>query len=147
MSTSTNSELNITHKLTLPCGAVLKNRLSKAAMTERLAEPNGHANERHARLYQKWAEGGAGMLLTGNVQIDHRYLEAPGNVVIEGPQSEAQLAALKAWAKPGHQMARICGCKFHMLADKPRGALMKHRLAPAILASICRVICLAHRAQ
>lgn len=101
MSTSTNSELNITHKLTLPCGAVLKNRLSKAAMTERLAEPNGHANERHARLYQKWAEGGAGMLLTGNVQIDHRYLEAPGNVVIEGPQSEAQLAALKAWAKAG----------------------------------------------
>ena len=45
---------------TLPCGAVLPNRLCKAAMTEGLADENLNATERHVTLYRRWAEGGAG---------------------------------------------------------------------------------------
>ncbi len=84
--------------LTLPCGASLKNRIARAAMTEGLADAHNRATARHVTLYRRWAEGGAGMQLTGNVMIDRRYLERPGNVVIDGPQSDAQLAALSAWA-------------------------------------------------
>ncbi|NOX83488.1 MAG: NADH:flavin oxidoreductase/NADH oxidase family protein [Alphaproteobacteria bacterium] len=84
--------------LALPCGAVLKNRIARAAMTEGLADAHNRATGRHVTLYRRWAEGGAGMQLTGNVMVDWRYLERPGNVVIDGPQSNAQLAALSAWA-------------------------------------------------
>ncbi|MEL7487871.1 MAG: NADH:flavin oxidoreductase, partial [Pseudomonadota bacterium] len=65
--------------LTLPCGARLKNRIAKAAMTEGLADPLNRATARHATLYRRWAEGGAGLLITGNVMVDRRYLERPGN--------------------------------------------------------------------
>ena len=60
--------------LALPCGAVLPNRLAKAAMTERLADTCNRPTARHERLYRLWSEGCPGMLLTGNVQID-RYRE------------------------------------------------------------------------
>lgn len=82
----------------LPCGAVLKNRLAKAAMTEGLGDARNRATPRHVRLYERWAEGGAGLLITGNVMVDRRYLERPGNVAIDGPQTDEAKAALTAWA-------------------------------------------------
>ena len=92
---------SIDNGLTLPCGVTIKNRLCKAAMTEGLADAANRATGKHETLYGRWADGGAGILLTGNVQVDHRYLERPGNVVIEGPQSNEQLAALQAYASAG----------------------------------------------
>ena len=84
--------------LSLPNGAALKNRIAKGAMTEGLADEYNRATQRHATLYRRWAEGGSGMLLTGNVMVDKRYLERPGNVVVDGAQSEEQLSGLRAWA-------------------------------------------------
>ncbi len=69
--------------LSLPCGATLKNRICKAAMTEGLADPDDCASERLATLYGRWSDGGAGLILTGNVMVDRRYLERPGNIVID----------------------------------------------------------------
>jgi len=89
--------------LVLPCGAMLQNRLAKAAMTEGLADARNRATTRHERLYRRWAQPvenvSAGLLLTGNVQVDRRFLERPGNVAIDGPQSNAALDALAAWAR------------------------------------------------
>jgi 2,4-dienoyl-CoA reductase-like NADH-dependent reductase (Old Yellow Enzyme family) len=70
-------------------------------MTEGLADSENRATGRHATLYRRWAEGGAGMLLTGNVQVDRRYLERAGNVTIDGPQDREQLACLEAFAEAG----------------------------------------------
>ena len=86
---------DISDSLPLPCGATLRNRLMKAAMTEGLAGPDGQATERHATLYRTWSEGGAGLLLTGNIMVDRRYLERPGNVVVD---SRAGFERLKQWA-------------------------------------------------
>jgi len=91
----------ISDPISLPCGALIKNRLSKAAMTEGVADAKNRAGPRHATLYRRWAEGGAGLLLTGNVQIDRRYLERAGNVVIDGPQDNEQLAGLAGFAEAG----------------------------------------------
>jgi len=91
----------IADSLVLPCGAVLPNRLAKAAMTEGLADPQGRATPELARLYGLWADGGCGLLITGNVQIDGDHLERPGNVIIEGPQDAAALAGLRAMASAG----------------------------------------------
>ncbi len=87
--------------LTLPAGARVKNRLVKAAMTEGLADALNRATTRHVELYARWANGGAGALLTGNVQVDRRYLERAGNIVIDGPQDRARMAALEAMAEAG----------------------------------------------
>ena len=69
--------------LTLPCGLVLPNRIVKSAVSEYLAESDGKVLTDHVALYQRWAEGGAGALITGNVMVDRRYPEAPGNIIID----------------------------------------------------------------
>ena len=85
--------------LTLPCGAVLPNRLSKAAMTEGLATADGVPTPELERLYGIWSDGGAGMLLSGNIQVDRDHLERPGNVVIDSEPNKEMQAALASWAK------------------------------------------------
>jgi 2,4-dienoyl-CoA reductase-like NADH-dependent reductase (Old Yellow Enzyme family) len=79
--------------LTLPCGATLRNRIAKAPMTEGLADEHNRATPRHSVLYERWSRGGAGLLITGNVQVDRRYLERPGNVAVDGNGGEGALAA------------------------------------------------------
>ena len=69
----------IERSLALPCGHSIATRIAKASMTEGLATPRGRATGAHRRLYATWAKGGAGMLLTGNIMIDGRYLERAGN--------------------------------------------------------------------
>lgn len=88
----------LSRPLTLPCGAVLPNRIAKAAMTEGLADANDRATEHHVSLYRRWSDGGAGLCLTGNVMVDRRFLERPGNVVIDGNGGEEML---RVWAKAG----------------------------------------------
>ena len=91
----------ITDKLDLPCGVEIKNRICKGAMTEGLAYAQNRATSHHVNLYDRWSSGGAGILLTGNVQVDHRFLERPGNVVIEGQQTNEQLSRLISYAEAG----------------------------------------------
>jgi 2,4-dienoyl-CoA reductase-like NADH-dependent reductase (Old Yellow Enzyme family) len=84
--------------LLLPCGTVLGNRIAKAAMTEGIADAQLRATLAHQTLYRYWSQSGAGLLLTGNVQIDHRVLERPGNVALE---DDGGLLALRDWATAG----------------------------------------------
>lgn len=88
----------IAEPLNLPCGARLSNRLCKSAMTEGLADTLNRATESHARLYRRWSHGGAGLLLTGNIQVDRWHLERPGNVAIDGNDG---FDALAAYARAG----------------------------------------------
>lgn len=89
---------SLTTPLRLPCGAVLPNRLAKAAMTEGMATPDGLPSDALNRLYGIWSDGGAGMLLSGNIQIDRDHLERPGNVVIDRPADDEMMARLTSWA-------------------------------------------------
>ncbi|MDB2353110.1 NADH:flavin oxidoreductase/NADH oxidase family protein, partial [Luminiphilus sp.] len=91
----------IDQPLTLPCGAILSNRLCKAAMTEGLAGATGVPGDALNRLYGIWSDGGAGLLLSGNVQIDRDHLERPGNVVVDEEPDDATKKALEAWAAAG----------------------------------------------
>ena len=89
----------IEQPLVLPCGQSIANRLCKAAMTEGLADPRGQATAAHQRLYSIWAKGGAGMLISGNIMIDGRYLERAGNVVVEDDSGSREL---RDWADSVH---------------------------------------------
>ncbi|MFI0447818.1 NADH:flavin oxidoreductase/NADH oxidase family protein [Actinomadura sp. 6N118] len=81
--------------LELPCGAVLRNRLAKAAMSEQLATRANAPGMELVRLYGRWADSGAALLVTGNVAIDRTALSEPLNVSVE---DERDLAALRSWA-------------------------------------------------
>ena len=84
--------------ITLPCGVTLPNRLGKSAMTEGLADPHDNPTEAHNTLYRTWSEGGTGLLITGNVMVDRRYLERAGNVVLEDEQA---MDRLRRWVAAG----------------------------------------------
>ena len=56
-------------------------------MTENLADELSQATERHCTLYSTWADGGSGLLLTGNFQIDRRYLERPVAIPLSNRES------------------------------------------------------------
>jgi 2,4-dienoyl-CoA reductase-like NADH-dependent reductase (Old Yellow Enzyme family) len=111
-----------------PCGLSVPNRITKGPMTEALAGPDCRANARHIRLYQTFAEGGAGLLVTGNVVVDSRYLETPGNVVIE---DDLGLPVLKEWARAAQAGgAAVIMQLSHAGRQTPRSAA-KHSVAPS----------------
>jgi 2,4-dienoyl-CoA reductase-like NADH-dependent reductase (Old Yellow Enzyme family) len=93
--------MSLASPLTLPCGAILLNRIGKGAMTEGLATADGMPTVELERLYRIWSHGGAALLLTGNVVIDKDHRERPGNVVIDCVPDAKMMAALTAWAKAG----------------------------------------------
>ena len=81
-------------------------------MTEGLAGRHGVPGEELCRLYEIWSDGGAGMLLSGNIMVDRHHLERPGNVVIDRPPDLEMRQALKRWAssatrKGNHFWAQI----------------------------------------
>ncbi|MEI5907983.1 NADH:flavin oxidoreductase/NADH oxidase family protein [Bacillus spongiae] len=79
-------------------GMKSKNRFFKGAMSEGLADKNHLPTESLYRLYEKWAEGGTGIVVTGNVMVDRRALGEPKNVVVE---DEKALPYLEKWAERG----------------------------------------------
>jgi 2,4-dienoyl-CoA reductase-like NADH-dependent reductase (Old Yellow Enzyme family) len=81
---------------TLPNGQVLKNRLVKAAMEENLATFENLPGDELKCLYKAWADGGVGLILTGNVMVDHLAMTGPGGVVLE---QETDLTPFIEWAK------------------------------------------------
>ena len=87
--------------LTLPCGVTVPNRICKAAMTEGLATPQGLPSPQLNRLYGLWSDGGAGILLSGNIQVDKDHLERPGNVIVDSAPNNEMQAALASWAEAG----------------------------------------------
>ena len=84
--------------LNLPCGARLKNRLIKSAMSDSLGDGVGNPTEAQMRLYERWAEGGAALSLIGEVQTSPYYPEKPGNLVLV---PDADLPAMQELARRG----------------------------------------------
>ncbi len=81
--------------LTLPNGAVVPNRMAKAAMEENMADGGQLPGESLRRLYEGWAKEGVGLILSGNVMIDPTALTGPGGVVLDEHQP---IEPFKAWA-------------------------------------------------
>ena len=67
------SNFPVQQELKLRSGSVLKNRLCKSSMNEALATGEGRVVREFEVLYKTWAEGGSGLLVTGNVMVDARH--------------------------------------------------------------------------
>lgn len=81
--------------LCLPNGVHIPNRIAKAAMEENLADHDHAPGDALLRLYRSWAQGGAGLIITGNVMVDRHALTGPGGVVLE---DDRHLQRFAAWA-------------------------------------------------
>ena len=97
--------------LELPCGAILKNRIVKSAMSDSLGDGAGHPTETQYRLYRKWAEGGLAAAIVGEVQGSPYFAEKPGNLVLSAASDLERFRKLAAqgncdgahlWLQLGH---------------------------------------------
>ena len=104
--------MNLFAPLSLPNGSTLPNRIAKAAMEENMADADHAPSTRLMRLYQAWADGGAGLLISGNVMIDGRAMTGPGGVVLE---DDRRLQRFRDWARTG----RSGGAQFWLQLNHP----------------------------
>lgn len=125
------TEIDLGSPLTLPCGATLPNRIAKAAMTEGLATSNGVPTDELERLYGLWSDGGAGMLLSGNIQVDHDHLERPGNVVIHGEPNAELAAKLTSWARAATRNRNHFWAQLSHGGRQTQAAVNPHPKAPS----------------
>ncbi|MGI9325779.1 MAG: hypothetical protein ACR2PZ_11215 [Pseudomonadales bacterium] len=120
---ATNHSLE--HPLVLPCGAVLKHRLAKSAMSDSLADGRGDPTTAQIQLYERWARGGIALSIIGEVQGDPRFPEKPGNLVLQESTNHQALQSLAGrgsmegahlWAQLGH-----AGALSHQPISRPKG--------------------------
>jgi 2,4-dienoyl-CoA reductase-like NADH-dependent reductase (Old Yellow Enzyme family) len=104
--------MNVFDTLTLPNGTRIPNRIAKAAMEENMADADHAPSAQLMSLYQAWADGGAGLLITGNVMVDRHAMTGPGGVVLE---DDRHLAKFKRWAAIG----RANGAQFWLQINHP----------------------------
>jgi 2,4-dienoyl-CoA reductase-like NADH-dependent reductase (Old Yellow Enzyme family) len=104
--------------LELPCGAILKNRIAKSAMSDSLGDGTGHPTADQNRLYERWADGGLALSIIGEVQPSSRYAEKPGNLVLNRNSDISRFKALaehgskngaRLWLQLGHAGALAYG--------------------------------------
>jgi 2,4-dienoyl-CoA reductase-like NADH-dependent reductase (Old Yellow Enzyme family) len=143
--------MTLADPLALPCGAVLGNRIAKAAMSEQLGDRANRPTRDLERLYERWGRGGCGLVISGNAMIDRRHVGEPRNVVVEDGRD---LDALRRWATagraggaavwvqinhPGRQALRIAGSRPvapSAVAAKIPGAVTPRELSEAEIEEI-----------
>ena len=86
--------------ITLPNETTIKNRFFKSAMSEGMGTRDFQPKKNIATLYKRWAEGGTGLIITGNIMVDPKGTAEPGNIVFD---KNSNMEILKEWAKQGQQ--------------------------------------------
>lgn len=115
---------------TLPNGVVVKNRLVKSAMSESLATWDNRVTPELVRLYGRWADGGTGLLITGNVMIDRRALGEPGNVVLE---DDRDMERLREWAHAGTRNGAQLWMQINHPGKQVMRSLNREAVAPSAI--------------
>jgi len=112
---------------TFPNGKTAKNRIFKSAMEEQLAQ-NDQPSEKLVRLYDTWAKGSAGVLVTGNVMVAESGKGSINDVVISDDRG---LEMLKKWAKAGTQNDTLLIMQINHAGKQSPAVVNKTPLAPS----------------
>lgn len=123
--------MNPFESLALPNGAVIPNRIAKAAMEENMADKDHAPSDHLIRLYRAWAEGGAGLLITGNVMVDRRAMTGPGGVVLD---SWLHSARFEEWAKTAQSHGAHIWLQLNHPGRQMPAALGQQTIAPSEVA-------------
>ena len=123
--------MSLFSSLVLPNGAIVPNRIAKAAMEENMADGDHAPSDELINLYRAWADGEAGLIITGNVMVDARAMTGPAGVVLE---DDRQLSRFRTWA----QVSRAKGAQVWMQINHPGrqmpAGLGQETLAPSAIA-------------
>jgi len=123
------STRSVFNPLTLPNGQTIKNRIVKASMEENMSDDYLQPSDSLINLYRAWAEGGTGLLLTGNVMVDRLAMTGPGGVVLDKTSNlekftrwsnAAKTNGCKVWIQinhPGRQVYKKMGGKVYSASD------------------------------
>ena len=110
--------MKLQEKLILPCGAKLQNRIAKSAMSENMSTINHGPTKALINSYKQWADGGSGLMITGNIMIDGNAIAEPGNVLVENKDDFELLhewagivkdSGLHLWAQINHPGRQALG--------------------------------------
>ena len=115
----------------LPCGAQIKNRIGKSAMTERIADSNNFVSEKHLNLYKRWSESECGLLISGNVMVNRYNIEGAGNIIIDQKSYKNQLQTLKKWTEIGTRNQTHFWIQLSHAGRQTPGEINKRPMAPS----------------
>jgi 2,4-dienoyl-CoA reductase-like NADH-dependent reductase (Old Yellow Enzyme family) len=114
--------------LTLPCGHQVKNRFFKSAMSEILGTVDHQVSSGLVTLYQRWAKGGCGVLVTGNVMVDRNSLGEPRNVVFDEQTDTVKVAE---WAKAATSNSTDCWVQLNHPGKQSPKAINPNPVSPS----------------
>jgi 2,4-dienoyl-CoA reductase-like NADH-dependent reductase (Old Yellow Enzyme family) len=97
----------IRQPLTLSNGSVLPNRIVKAALSEALGDELNNPTEGLISVFERWGNGGAALLITGNTQVDRRNLEHAANFVLDEQSDLVRARNLALAAKRGGALVLV----------------------------------------
>ncbi|MDN6353746.1 MAG: NADH:flavin oxidoreductase/NADH oxidase family protein [Corynebacterium sp.] len=99
-------------------------------MSEGLATPSGGPSDQHIDLYRRWAEGGAGVLVTGAVMVDPEHLGEPNTVVVA---DDRHLDALREWAEAGTANDTQLWMQLNHPGKQSPRSVNKYPVAPSVV--------------
>ncbi len=111
-------------------GKTAKNRFFKSAMEEQLAKQN-QPTMPLVQLYDTWAKGGAGVLVTGNVMVAENGKGSINDVVLT---DERSLPILQQWAKAGTQNDTLLIMQINHAGKQSPKVLSPTPVAPSAVA-------------
>ena len=123
-------EVALTDIFTLANGQTIKNRLFKSAMSEQLGTNNNHPQPGLATLYGRWAKGGIGVSVTGNIMVDRTALGEPKNVVLD---EKSDLTEFKRWAQAGKENGAHIWAQLNHPGKQIPGFLCDEPVAPSAI--------------
>ena len=116
--------------VTLPNGTTIKNRFFKSAMSEGMGTKNFQPKRNIATLYKRWAEGGTGLIITGNIMVDPKGTAEPGNIVFD---KNSNMEILKDWAKQGQQHGAKVMVQLNHPGKQVPKTIAKETVAPSTI--------------
>ena len=116
--------------ITLPNGTTIKNRFFKSAMSEGMGTRDFQPKKNIATLYKRWAEGGTGLIITGNIMVDPKGTAEPGNIVFD---KNSNMEILKNWANQGQQHGAKVMVQLNHPGKQVPKTIAKETVAPSTI--------------
>lgn len=123
--------LSLDTPFTLANGTVIKNRLFKSAMSEQLGDKEHNPTQGLANLYRRWAQGGLGLAMSGNIMIDRSALGEPKNVVLD---EQSDLEAFRRWTEAGTAYGTHLWAQLNHPGKQIPNFIVKEPVAPSAIA-------------
>ncbi len=120
--------MQLQKELILPCGAKLQNRIAKSAMSENMSPRHHGPTNSLIHVYQRWANGGSGLIITGNIMIDRKAIAEPGNILVE---DKTHFELLQEWASVVKDTGQHLWGQINHPGRQAIGAINKEVVSPS----------------